>query len=349
MTQKKAKPDNQEKVPDLDSNIILKSSEYFRIAKAAEILSCKPEDLLHMGAIGSAEIMAAVVAEGVFEWPIGSQGIPFPEIDEPFREYFGVYDRVVLSKRDLARIEAVGWTIPSFFRDISRARELIERSEFFDTETLGAITSPADADADVGVEVEVELDGQSTSVLNADREATDNDAAIRKEYAAKFADLVERLSQSSEGGGANEEANFLREIAFQSPWQAVDPSGPNADKTTVDHLFITRKELVRLMNGLPQDPATLARNKITTEPLPRIEHGNTAGNAKINETILKAAIYCKEKWADKCGDTNTKWAEVIDAKADLFWPDRGMPPRSVDRIERLLGEARRFGDDVRKK
>lgn len=69
------------KIPTLDgTDYISESTEYFRISKAAELLECTPEDLLHLGVNYKVEIMAPVLSEGVYEWAIEPESAGFPEI-----------------------------------------------------------------------------------------------------------------------------------------------------------------------------------------------------------------------------------------------------------------------------
>lgn len=52
-------------------------------SQGAEILLSSAFELLHLGAVDKAEIMAPVVCSGVFKWPQGGAGIALLEISGP--------------------------------------------------------------------------------------------------------------------------------------------------------------------------------------------------------------------------------------------------------------------------
>lgn len=82
-----------------------------------------------------------------------------------------------------------------------------------------------------------------------------------------------------------------------------------------------------------QDKAQVAR----TAPV----HGNSENNAVNRQAILMAAIACKENWPDLC-ENSAQWAETIEQKALLFWPKTGSPPRARSGIETLLRKAKKL-------
>lgn len=251
-------------------DIVSKGTEYFRINKAAEILGCTSDDLLHLGAIGKAEIMAPVISKGRFEWPIGSAGIAFPELDNPTQKEFNATDRVILSKIDLASIEAIGWTIPTFFYAPSSARKVIEDAQLW----LGEATEQGEIHYITDETGEITRSSQLFSIAPY---VVDNDL------------------------------NELREISYFSPWHPVSsleqdlndtiifPSiENNSEKTTINHLFISKKELQRLVSGQAQDDATAKRNmKINEEPV--ASNGHFERHARPQVLVLKAALYCLDR------------------------------------------------------
>lgn len=69
-------------------------------------------------------------------------------------------------------------------------------------------------------------------------------------------------------------------------------------------------------------------------------HGNTERHAQKREQILGAAFAVLARWPEECRDTKgdpiaSKIASMIDAKADLFWPD-AKPPLEIDSIAEHL-------------
>ena len=295
-------------VPTPDGeDIISKSTEYFRISKAAEILHCAADDILHLGATGNASIMAPVLSGGKFQWPVGTDGLGFDEIEEPFKREFGFTDRVILSMTDLAKIEAIGWTIPNFFSSPSAAQEAID---YLQTWMSGPSEQPDKIifqREEAGVIVETSVVSHSTPWKPDSKLAP------------------------------------LREIGLYAPWHAVHSPRKQAERTTIHQLFISKKELSRLINGQPQDNVALSLKKNSTKRNPGQINGHIERYASIRESILKAAIYCKAEWPDQCSESIRSWANQIDAKAPFFWPD-GEPPLSRETIERLLGEAVKLPD-----
>ncbi|MDE1714507.1 hypothetical protein PWG14_18545 (plasmid) [Chromobacterium amazonense] len=113
-----------------------------------------------------------------------------------------------------------------------------------------------------------------------------------------------------------------------------------------EKLFITAKELKNLRNGLNNNLTINEYNPIKEMIKNTKPHGNAERFAVNREAILKAAIYCKSKWPEQCGETFREWAALIDQKASLFWPEEGEPPLSLDTIERLLGDTHKLPSDV---
>lgn len=105
------------KTPALDvAAHIYKGSTYFPIRFASKLLECSSEDLLHLGAIGKLEILAPVIAEGIYELTLR-----FLDTKPTTTEHcFNSAERVILSWEDIAKIEGQGWTIPkSFYSSIT--------------------------------------------------------------------------------------------------------------------------------------------------------------------------------------------------------------------------------------
>ena len=288
-------------MPD-GKDIISRNTEYFRLNRAAEILKCTADDLLHVGATGNALILAPVLAEGFFQWPVGVDGIGFDEIEEPFKRKFGFTDRVVLSMDDLAKIEAIGWTIPNSFSSYSAAQEVIDNLQ-------SCMFVPSD---------------QPDEIISQREE----EGVVVETWAHR----------DSKPWKPDSELLPLREIGLYAPWHAVHSIRKDARRTTINQLFISNKELLRLINGQPQDDVALERKKKANEKKPEQVNGHTERHAATRETILKVAIYCKATWPDECGKSIRAWAMRIDDMSHKFW-EKGVPPIGRESIERLLGEA----------
>lgn len=82
---------NVTKIKDLDTHPILRDSQYFPIAVAAEMLDCSAQDLLHLGGLGKVEILSPVMEQGTYGWPITIDGIVDVASDEPFLDLLLVF------------------------------------------------------------------------------------------------------------------------------------------------------------------------------------------------------------------------------------------------------------------
>lgn len=112
-------------------------------------------------------------------------------------------------------------------------------------------------------------------------------------------------------------------------------------KIPASSLVITAKELALLKAGGEPVPQIQQSQTAFNKP-----HGNAERFAVSRESVLKAAIYCKAHFPDKCADY-TSWANTIDEKAPLFWTKTGAPPLEKSVIERLLSDAHKTQTNVK--
>lgn len=300
------------KTPTLDgTDYISISSEYFRISKAAELLGCTAEELLHLGVNYQIEIMAPVFSEGIYKWAIEPESVGFPEIIGPVELYFNASDRVLLSREDLAKIEAIGWAIPTFFYAPSKAQE-------FD-DLLLSVSVPA--------------------ALN--KLAPKNTATISRRKADA---LISSITFSpTKLLKSDNELIPIRKEHYYSAWYSDTESIVCPEKTTISSLFISKKELERLNSGQSMGDANLPRRwPIFREPSKHDER-----HASKRESILVAAIYCKKKWPEKCKKI-PGWVATIENNQELFWTDKDEPLREHGGIMRLLSAAMK-GEGLRQK
>ncbi len=328
-------------------DILSKGTEYYRIKKAAEILECTPDDLLHMGATGNAEIMAVVVDSGYFEWSISWDGSPSGDLEPPFRTWFDASDRVILSMSDLAQIEGRGWAIPSFFYAPAKAMALTKRWNGFNfvrayddgnptevgdgNDSMGKVSA---AQTDITHEHVVGLKTYVPPVFGEKERKSNvwNSEEFFKRMEVNAVNVLWHSIHSSQLDAESAEDTPDGERGGEVPIKKI------AEKTTIDHLFIAKIELQRLIDGAPRDDAALARNKQMTETLIEREHGNTLRFSKPKIAILKAAIYCLNECLDK-KLTGTALTILIEENAKQFWPKVGAPPLEVSTIEETLRDA----------
>lgn len=115
---------------------------------------------------------------------------------------------------------------------------------------------------------------------------------------------------------------------------------------TTDAIYVMATALSSLKQSESPNPDSSDKALTPKENITRPPHGGTERHAKTRELVLRAALYCKEKWPEQCGTTNREWACCIDEKAPLFWPGTGTPPMALDTIERLLGSIKKLPRDV---
>jgi hypothetical protein len=314
------------------NNNILESVEYFRIAAAAEKLNCSAEDLLHLGAIGKAEIIAPVLLKGSYEWPVSMDGTAYPESEPSFRSEFDILDHVILLTEDLKRIEAVGWAIPRGFFSPMRGMEIA--NYWRGDEVFAQLNLGKRIDEDLIVLHKMYLPDPDYDEIEP--------SCRREEHPEIFAALQEcAMSVAWYAAPAQfDDIGYIKEVGIDREQGNAHREHENS-KTTIEHLFLSRQELTRLAASATQDGVALKHSK-TISAAEKV-HGNAKRYSSRREQVLAFAIYCKSRFPEQCGNTAAKWAEVIDEKAGLFWKEDAKPPLSRGQIERLLGDALAMG------
>lgn len=144
-----------------------------------------------------------------------------------------------------------------------------------------------------------------------------------------------KVSWESYVGGVYYVANSfgtLFRLQCRNNWSGDIRYSP-ADNLPIDSVLVVRTEALREFEELIADNET---DKIkATKP-----HGNTEQNAGKREQVLGAAFAVLAKWPEQCRDKKgepvaSKIADMVDAKADLFWPD-AQPPLATDSIAEHL-------------
>jgi hypothetical protein len=292
---------------------------YYKIGTAAALLGCTTEALLHLGAIGKVEITAPIVAAAEFTWPVGNATIGFIEIDTPFVHYFDASSRVSLFPYDLAKIEAVGWTVPWRFYAPTYSRQVIKSAPRTFEESI------------------TERNKQRT----ARNEQVDRYLiALRKTIPDGNVISDTESEPSFPMPGPNDTHFFdegleqLHEAGFYSAWlQTQDPSA-DAPKTTLEHLFISKLEVDRLRANLPQENPLPESELGQSEP--KRPHGGIERHAKPRLEALQVAVWLHRKAIKDVVKDGTKWAREVDARSREFWPPGSSPELELDTITKLL-------------
>jgi hypothetical protein len=127
----------------------------------------------------------------------------------------------------------------------------------------------------------------------------------------------------------------FRDAAPYLPWTIVEAPAKDAARTTVDHLFVARDEIVRLQAG-----EAVTRTVSEPESVEKPVHGNTERFATNRYEVLFAAIWVLRReigsLVKERKDWRIAWREKIDIQGSKFWPN-GSPPLVPSTIEALLG------------
>lgn len=317
----------QPTVPDAQqSSYIAANVRYFKIAKAAEILGCSQDDLLHLGANGQAEIMAPVLLSEAFEWPVGSCTVAFPEIDVPFQIRFSAADRVILSKFDLSKIEAVGWANPIAFYAPAKARDLVENASIFSGIDADDLPQEQLQDVNSGDVIE------GWRVVRPPPAPISDDASLRlREYG--FNSLW--YATGSVEHFSDDDTSHIENSAELTPTLS--------EMTRIEHLFVSKAEVQRLKAGIPQHEIVASRgeNLLEADLERTIRHLDRHSSRR--EPMWKAAVYTLAKML--CLERGSKVAapelrNQIGIEAMTLW-QTGLPPflLAVGTIEDHLSDA----------
>lgn len=313
----------QEKFTDL--------MQVMKLDKAANLLGCGTDELLHLGATGRLEIIAPVVAAGEFSWPPDVIASGLIELDAPVVRYFDASSRIMLFPNDLAKIEAVGWTIPWRFYSSPHSQEAIDQASKSLEDSLEARHEKRERATASFVE---RFPNLGKKLLERE---TDSDAD------SEPSSLVARPG-SLEFDRAGIER--LRMVALDLPWTMVEPFDESAERTTVEHLFISREEFLRLRDGNPQTMPVSAVELNSTPP--KQIHGNTERNSKNKFEVLFAAIWSYRNEIEKLVGTTEKWAEMVKIVSRNVWGEDCTPIRHIA-IKELLDDAlHERGPEIRK-
>jgi hypothetical protein len=290
--------------------------QWLKFPAAAQLLGCSVDALLHLGATGQVEVFAPIVEEADYAWPPGVMEAGLIEIDAPFVRAFDAASRVMLYPSDLARIEAVGWTVPWQFCAPGYAAAVLTQAPRSFEESLERRHDKRLAAAAVFASrfpaLHVAFDGVGPPV---DADACPAPGTLEFDRAGLEA---------------------LRERAPMLPWTIVEPPAPDATRTTVEHLFVSRAEIARLQQGGP--PTQPLQEPV---PEPRREHGLKEFHSRRRFEVLFAAIWVLRKQIGPVIQSGKNWRqawrEQIDLHAPAFWTE-GEPPLRAKTIEDLLGD-----------
>lgn len=292
--------------------------EYCRIERAAQLLNCEVDDILHWGAIGAIELGVYV---DMMRADLHFEGVNCQQEDS--------FDHLV------GRLRASRKSLPT-------------------THTIGAygIFSPIDdmhKDGGASFVIEGIADGIWRVPEYALQSMTRGEV-----YALCLMDSAGRplglwtttSSMLLPMGGVEDEVNVFLNPRLEA---TANVSGDDlwiagACLQKLHHSITTGEPLPNIYNDAELAQRAREQDKKEAARLATIPHHSAERHAVNREAVLKAAMYCKEHFPDNC-KTYVDWAETIDQKAPLFWPETSAPPLTRNKIERLLGEAHKLSTD----
>jgi len=285
----------------VESEFFTSQAPYYRIDQAAELLGCSSGELLTLGATGYVEVMAPILGAVSFELGRAHSIAPFVEIDEILRADFFSWDRVIISRFDLAHIEALGWVIPTSFRCPGKAEDVIrkwlsEHGELTDDERYRVLQDRLASqicEAREGMQFPKEI----RSVENAPSLFTGENGQAPSATYPPFDPYVGIL--------------HAKRAALYGLWTVAENAVEEIGRVTESHLFISRAEIWRLYcGGQSQSPALT----LDTKPLDRASfHGNEWRFSNEREAVLRVAIYAASR-NPQVMETATKWADAIEQR-----------------------------------
>ena len=110
-------------------------------------------------------------------------------------------------------------------------------------------------------------------------------------------------------------------------------------KIKVNDLWITKEHIENILQNNFNCADIQNRNEANGSKSIKISKVVSERHAKKRETVLVAAIYCKEKYPHECSRSIRSWASCIEQHATEILYKNGDAPLSLDRIERILGKA----------
>lgn len=310
---------NTQATPALHQTNALPGIKYHRISKAAEMLGITADELLHRGALGQLSIIAPVMATGRFTWPAPEDRVGYFDMSGELEYEFGPADRVILPSNALRLIEAMGWVIPRQFYSPNVARQAALRHlqvEFVED------------DGEILPDDEIELHASAADVTpQKDLELHDN-----------WLDLRRPLFQQQ-----------IRERAINGLWTAAGDPAADAPKTTIDHLFVSVREIARLLNGSPLSLGSQIRLEAEKARRTVKQHGNVEVNARPQLEVLRFGLWLHRNEIKEIVGNATRWAAEIEDQAAKLWPpseEEVKPPLERDVIAKSLRLI--FQDDPKK-
>ncbi|EBU5921377.1 hypothetical protein FUT32_22570, partial [Salmonella enterica subsp. enterica] len=113
----------------------------------------------------------------------------------------------------------------------------------------------------------------------------------------------------------------------------------NGVRIKTNDLWITNNYIENVLQNKFEYSEVQKRNETNGLKSIKISKVVSERHARKRETVLIAAIYCKEKYPNECSRSIRAWASCIEQHATDILYKNGDAPLSLDRIERILGKA----------
>lgn len=284
--------------------------EYCRIERAAELLNCKIEDILHWAGIGSISIcLYFPVPQNVTAW-----------INRASFEF-----------------------IKQRTRWIKTATKSVTIGEYSSIDITSG-NQWDDAEATWYQHLDLVEKSTSTSCQNIRNKAVEIMARIEGFWRLDEAAITDIYLFPGD-----DESSSLSDELYLTPAgesSIVVPVWSHMREVQVKDLWIIRRDLELLFDHI-KTGGLLARSHQPIESKYYVPHPTAERHAVNRESILAAAIHIKQEKPDECGTTATKWAEALEQHAHRYW-NNAQPPLSREKIEQVLSAAMKDGKPHKK-
>lgn len=290
--------------------------EFCKIDRAARILDCEIEDILHWSLIGAINLRALFVTPNC-KYKLqeletyGNVLLHVQEGDEYREGYFRYVDEMHSKLNKLIVID--GLTSYDYTRDgMPKTKIQIFIPPPYDGSTLIETGKSSS-----GIERNAVLSGSFYVFLT--------DEIIELMLSGEYIDEVALGATSADG----KEHSF---VTMRLCMKSID---------FMSSLRISHTDLLKLQKHLITGELFSDSDK-EKSPLHSTDKPEQSHHGITREDILAAAIHAKERWPDECGNTAAKWARTIeDHEAELF--ESKKIPLSLEKITRILGAAMNRG------
>lgn len=282
--------------------------EYCKLDRAAELLGCKVQDILHWAAIRAINICVKDIGDGGLHNYFEVDGVL-----ENASSYMVKANNMVITLSNYSSLQ--------FFESLDS-----------DTDESGLFPFGS------AIGNRVEFDG-FWILLRVDQ--LENKEVIEppitlKPYASKFnIQGLLRICDYDEDGPV---PGSFRSISIHDLWILR----PDLEK--LHHSITTGEPLLNIYNDAELATEAKAQEQQTSN---NKYHHRSESTAINREQVLAAAVNVRENYPDECQGFS-KWAQAVYNHSHIYWPNLEEPPLSIEKTERIIASAINHGKPDKK-